>query len=190
VQSSTLTTFDHDVTSFVVSHRTPALDDAMKALTWLGSWLALLVVAGVTALQVARRRVPLIAVLFVLAAWAGELGAVTLAKAVVGRQRPPRDLWLVAAHGQSFPSGHTANAVVVCVMSALLVSSSVRTTPAKASTWAVAILAIVTVGFSRIELGVHWTTDVLASAVFVTVWMAIIAAWIPPADRNLLFGRE
>jgi membrane-associated phospholipid phosphatase len=41
--------------------------------------------------------------------------------------------------------------------------------------WLTAGLAIAATAFSRVELGVHWTTDVIASVVFVTGWLTAIA---------------
>jgi hypothetical protein len=46
--------FDNHVTSFVVAHRTAGLNEAMKAVTWLGSWVAVVVVAGLVLLLVLR----------------------------------------------------------------------------------------------------------------------------------------
>jgi undecaprenyl-diphosphatase len=190
VHSSALTAMDHNITTFVVTHRTPALNSAMRGLTWVGSWVALLVTAAVTAILSYRQRVPVIATVLVIVAWAGELGAVTLAKTVVGRQRPPADLWLVSAHGQSFPSGHTANAFVTCTAVALLVSGLVRTRPARLATWTVAVLLMGAVGFSRVELGVHWTTDVAASALFVTGWLLVVRRWLHQHVREAVSPAE
>jgi hypothetical protein len=48
--------FDNHVTSFVMAHRTAGLNAAMKAVTWLGSWVAELVAGAVVLLFVLRRR--------------------------------------------------------------------------------------------------------------------------------------
>jgi hypothetical protein len=80
--------FDNHVTSFVVSHRTAALNATMKAVTWLGSRVAVLVAAVVVLLLVLRRRLPVGCFLLAVVAWAGTQGGTTLAKNVV--QRPDR----------------------------------------------------------------------------------------------------
>ena len=125
--SSSVNAFDRHVTSVVVAHRTPALNSVMKALTWLGSWVALLVTGILLVVLALRRRLPAAAVLVAIVAWGGESGGVTLAKHVVQRSRPPPDLRLVSAHGWSWPSGHTAAAIVVFVTVALIVTGIPQT---------------------------------------------------------------
>jgi undecaprenyl-diphosphatase len=67
-----------------------------------------------------------------------------------------------------------AVAVVVFIVLALIVTHLFPTSPVRASAWALAVIAIAAVGFSRIELGVHWSTDVMASLVFVSLWLLAI----------------
>ena len=87
--SAALESMDRSVTTFVVAHRTPALDQLMKAVTWTGSWIATLGVSAVVVACAWKRRLPILAL---LAAWLGEPLAVTLIKAVVERARPPEAL--------------------------------------------------------------------------------------------------
>jgi membrane-associated phospholipid phosphatase len=176
VHSSSINAFDRHVTSVVVAHRSPALNAAMKTVTWLGSWIAL-VATGILVLVLAfRRRIPLAAVVLAVVAWAGEAGGVTLAKHVVGRDRPPQDLRLVSAHGWSWPSGHTAVAIVIFTTLALVVVAVAPNPLSRTLAWVLAVLAVVAVAFSRIELGVHWTTDTIASTVFVVAWLVVLLA--------------
>jgi membrane-associated phospholipid phosphatase len=177
--SSAADHFDRHVTAVVVAHRAPALDAAMKAVTWIGSWVALVVTGLVLVVLTARGRLAVLALPLAVVAWAGESGGVTLAKHVVGRARPPEALWLVRAHGWSWPSGHSATAVLIYTIWAILITSIVRGGGWRAVTWAAAALAVAAVGFSRIELGVHWTTDVLASLVFVSSWLITLAVLTP-----------
>ena len=97
-----------------------------------------------------------------------------IAKAVVGRRRPPRAIWLVHARGWSFPSGHSAAACLAFAILALCVATLARRRGASIAGWLTAGLAVAATAFSRVEPGVHWTTDVIASVVFVTIWLTAI----------------
>ena len=174
VHSATVSAFDKHITSMVVGRRTNALNEVMKAITWLGSWVALVITAVVVLVLAARGRLRWFAVLLAVVAWAGEAGGVTLAKHVVNRQRPPADIRLITAHGWSWPSGHTATAVLLFSVLAMVVTRFVCSRRTRVASWFAAAIAIGAVGFSRIELGVHWTTDVVASLVFVSVWLLVI----------------
>lgn len=169
--SAAMTHFDQHATRVVVSWRTPALDSAMKAVTWLGSWVAVLVTAVIIAVLVITRHLPVLAGVVGVFAWAGEAGGVAIGKAVVGRRRPPRAIWLVHARGWSFPSGHSAAACLVFAVLALCVATLARRRAASIAGWLTAGFAVAVTAFSRVELGVHWTTDVIASIVFVTIWL-------------------
>jgi undecaprenyl-diphosphatase len=172
--------FDNHVTSIVIAHRSVGLNVVMKAVTWLGSWVAVLTATAVIVVLILRRTLSV--GFFVLAAllWAGTQGATTLAKQVVQRPRPPENLRLVTAHGWSWPSGHTTTATLVFAILATViwaVTSKVGLRILAVFGWIVFVAAV---AFSRVELGVHWTTDVLASVVFVAGWLVAAGA---------LFGR-
>jgi undecaprenyl-diphosphatase len=181
VHSSTVTAFDKHITSSVVAHRTDVLTEAMKAITWLGSWVALVTAAVVLLVLAIRGRLLWLAVVLALMAWAGEAGGVTLAKQIVQRQRPPMDIRLKTAHGWSWPSGHTATAALVFAVLAMVVTHIFGSRVTRVAAWIAAAIAVAAVGFSRIELGVHWTTDVMASLVFVSSWVLVIV---------MVFGTE
>ncbi len=168
---SVIEQFDRHITSWVVAHRSHALDATMKVLTWGGSWLAVAVTGGLLLVLVAGYRLPLAVVILAAAGWLGEVTAVNLVKSLVDRRRPPEGLWLVSAHGGSFPSGHAGNAMLVFatlgfVWCILIVSRAARITGV-----VVSVLGVLTVGFSRVELGVHWVTDVVAGLLVVAAWL-------------------
>jgi undecaprenyl-diphosphatase len=176
VHSSGVTNFDRHTTAVVVSSRTTALDSAMKVVTWLGSWVALVVTAVIVGVLVLTRRLPVLAAFVAVFAWAGEAGGVRIGKEVVTRDRPPEAIRLVQAHGWSFPSGHAAVAALVFTALAVCVAAVTRHRAIRILGWLIAGLAIAATAFSRVELGVHWTTDVIASGVFMAAWLAAIAA--------------
>ena len=147
----------------------------MKVVTWLGSWVAVVVAAGIITLLIIARRLPVLAAVVAVFAWAGEGGGVWIGKEVVSRDRPPEAIWLVRAHGWSFPSGHAATACLVFTVLALCVVRLIRHRAAWALGWLTAGVAIAATAFSRVELGVHWMTDVIAGVVFVASWLTAIA---------------
>jgi len=175
IHSAAITHFDEHVARAVVNSRTVALNSVMKHVTWLGSWVALLVAAVVVVVLVITRRLPVLAIFAAVFAWAGEAGGVRIGKTVVSRDRPPRAIWLVSAHGWSFPSGHTAAACLAFTALALCVATPARHRVVRILCWLTAGLAIAATAFSRVELGVHWTTDVIASVLFVAAWLTAIA---------------
>jgi membrane-associated phospholipid phosphatase len=175
VHSNAVTHFDRHATSALVDSRTAALDSAMKAVTWLGSWIALTVTAVAVAVLVLTRHLPVLAAVVAALAWAGESGGVRIAKVVVARDRPPEAIRLVQAHGWSFPSGHASAAALAFTVLAMCVMALTRHQAIRVLGWLIAGLAVAATAFSRVELGVHWTTDVIASVVFTAVWLAAIA---------------
>ena len=172
--SASVEAFDRHVTSVVVAHRTDAVTSAMKVVTWFGSWVVLLVVLVVLALLCIRRHLPVLIVGIALVAWAGEAVGVAVGKAIVERQRPPERIWMTVASGSSWPSGHTAVAVVLFGTLALAAGLTVRSQAVRVLAWALASLMVVAVAYSRIELGVHWCTDTLGSVLFVAGWLAVV----------------
>jgi len=181
VHSTSITSWDRHVTAVVVDHRSPALDTAMKTLTWLGSWVAVVVAAVVLLALRVVHLLPTLAVVLAVLAWAGEDGGTVLAKHVVDRARPPRSLWLVVAHGSSWPSGHVGQAVLVYAILAAVVGALSSRKALRIGAWVLAALIVAVVAFSRVELGVHWTSDVIAGLVFVAAWLVLLA---------VLFGRR
>ena len=152
---------------------------------------------GVVLVLVVTKRLAVAVLPIFAVAWAGELAMVNLVKHAVGRPRPPRVLWLVTAHGASFPSGHAANATLVYAAAMVVAYLFARRRWVRATTVTLAGLAglaIVAVGYSRVELGVHWASDVLAGYLVTLVWLATIAGLIAvtvplavprsPADRS------
>jgi undecaprenyl-diphosphatase len=182
--SPSITSFDQDITRWVVAHRTSELTSILRASTWFGSWIALLGGSALIAALVLTRRLPSYAAVLAVVAWGGEAAGVALAKHIVRRARPPKDFWLITAHGWSWPSGHTATAAVAFSVSALAVSSVSPQRTLRALLWLGATIAIGMTAFSRVELGVHWTTDVIASTVYVAAWLIMLAFTVKMAHPH------
>jgi diacylglycerol kinase family enzyme/membrane-associated phospholipid phosphatase len=166
-----VTATDREVTAWLAAHRTAALDQAMRALTWAGTWVAALVLVAVLAILVANRRIGVLPLVAVVVGWAGQVAGVNLVKVVVQRPRPPAAVQLVVVHGWSFPSGHTATAVVVFSTVAALTCLLVRRTAVRVAACVLAAAVVGLVAFSRVELGAHWLSDVVASVVWTPCWL-------------------
>ena len=150
---------DAAVLWFIRDHAPAALAGFFAAVTLSGS-AAFLVPAGVlmtVALLIARRRCEALLVGASLSA-AALLGWAI--KAIVGRARPA--LWdAQSAWGSSFPSGHTLSSAAFLTAAALCVA---RIWPrAGALAMVFAMLWTGLVALSRLILGVHWPSDVLAA---------------------------
>jgi membrane-associated phospholipid phosphatase len=98
-----------------------------------------------------------------------------LLKQSFGRGRPAAffDYPLPASH--SFPSGHAFFAASFFGGLAVLVSDRVRSRFLRAAVWIVAVSLILLVGLSRVYLGVHYPSDVIAGYAAATVWVAAVA---------------
>lgn len=106
--------------------------------------------------------------------------AVSIAKGLVGRARPTVTDHLVSVASQSFPSGHAANSAIVYLTMATLLSQLVESRAARTYLFAAAALIVTAIGASRVYLGVHWPSDVLAGWAFGTLWAVAwwaIGAW-------------
>jgi undecaprenyl-diphosphatase len=112
------------------------------------------------------------ALLLLIASFSGRL-LVILEKAYFARVRPEEDLRLVEVHYQSFPSGHSANSMIVYLAIALLAFDN----PAHRR-WAAATAVLLSflIGLSRPMLGVHWPSDVVAGWSFGALWLLLVLA--------------
>ena len=172
------TRLDSWITQRVVAHRTDALTSFANVLSRVGSTsVRLPVVAVVAGLLVWRRGFVLAGVL--VAVWGGAIGLYDVTKAVVDRPRPPAGIRLASAAGSSFPSGHATQSLATYVALAIILAAVCR--PARWAGWVAAGVVAFGVGWSRVYLGMHWTTDVLAGWLIAAVWVALILRLIRPA---------
>lgn len=86
------------------------------------------------------------------------------------------------AYTASFPSGHSTLAAAAFLTTATILASLERRRRAKVFPFAVAVLLIVSIGASRVYLGVHWPTDVLAGWTLGAAW-ALAARMMLTATR-------
>lgn len=154
------------------------LTEAMIDITALGGATVLTLVTAIVAgfLLIARRT--RLALLVALGVSVGAIFAATL-KALIGRARPDIVDHLVHETSLSFPSGHAMNSAIVYLTLAALLARSQESRTVRAYLMTVAALLTLVIGVSRVYLGVHWPSDVIAGWSIGAVWallMSFVAA--------------
>ncbi len=166
---------DPKVTFWLLAHRVGWLTGAMKASTWLGS-TAVIVPLGLAIggwFLVRRRDWRPLAMLAVTVG--GAIVTYDIVKPPVGRARPPASAWIGHYTGFAFPSGHATQAVAFYAMAAIVLGASF-TGRRRVISWGLAVAAGLIVGFSRLYLGAHWLSDVLAGYALGIAWVALVSA--------------
>jgi membrane-associated phospholipid phosphatase len=160
-----LARWDGPTLRWLVAHREPLATSAMTAVTTIGGEVVLSVIAALTVLVLAVRRHRVEALLVAVALGVAEAISLIL-KYVVGRARPPAtDVLGRIEHTLSFPSGHTIGTATFTLTLAYLWW---RARPSAARAWcglSLALALTAVMATSRLYLGKHWVTDVLASIV-------------------------
>ncbi len=156
--------WDTGVSDWFVARRTPALDTATRYGSDLGATLTIVGIALIStiALGIARHWR---AIQFLVTALVLEVSVFLVAAIVVDRPRPDVTRLDVSPPTASYPSGHTAAAIVLYVAIAVIVASLTANRLLRLLGWAAALALPVIVAVSRLYRGMHHLTDVLASVV-------------------------
>lgn len=168
---------------FGIRHATSASTQAMRMLSQLGGAVALVPLAIVIAV-IAGRRKPIAVSAFLALAVGGQFAVANSIKFVVDRARPNLDQ-LTHFSGSSFPSGHAVAGAASFAAFALVLGRG-RSAQAKAGLAGVAVGIAVGIACTRVFLGVHWFTDVLAGLAIGWGWFALCS--IAFGGRLLQFG--
>jgi len=163
----------------------PWVEETARDATALGGvgWLAFTVgVVAVYLWLMGKTRM----MVFTLAATVGGVMLSLLLKTVYARPRPDVVPYLSIVSTSSFPSGHSMLAAVVYLTLGSLLAAIMPTRGLKIYVLSVAILLTIFVGLSRIYLGVHYPTDVLAGWLAGLVWALgcwLVARWLERRKR-------
>jgi membrane protein DedA with SNARE-associated domain/membrane-associated phospholipid phosphatase len=171
VSNDPLVQFDHVVFTALQQLRTAWADQVMIIATELGSaTVAVPVIAAVSVLLALKRCWRTLAYWLTAVGFAQAL--VWILKLTLGRARP------IAMYGGmeqfSFPSGHAASSIVLYGFLAVLLARD----KSPRIRWTITLVAALLVGlvsFSRLYLGAHWLSDVLASLSLGTAWVALLS---------------
>jgi undecaprenyl-diphosphatase len=157
----------------VAAQRTATLTEVAKVVTWAGSAFLLVPLALIACLALIRLGVRRDA-LAVALSLGGAMLISDLVKQLVSRPRPPVE-HLQAVGGSSFPSGHATQASAFwfsLVFALPAAGASPRVTRMAAG---LALLIVLAVAASRVYLGVHYPSDVVAGMLLGTGWAAYVS---------------
>ena len=163
---------DLDALRDLAAQRSPALTDAAKVVTWAGSAFVLVPLALICCLVLVRAGLRPEAFALALSL-GGAMLLSDLVKLLVSRPRPPVE-HLQAVTGSSFPSGHATQASAFW-FSLVLVLRAVHAPRMMTGVAAgLALALVVAVAASRVYLGVHYPSDVVAGVLLGTAWTAYV----------------
>jgi membrane-associated phospholipid phosphatase len=166
--------FDSYIRSVVHSAASPNFTSAMWFFTDLGSLpvLPAIIAVALVALWAFRWRRAAVILIVTLA------GGVVLDEALkygFHRKRPTPYFGIAPPHSFSFPSGHALFSFAFFATLAALTSSRLSKRRIRVAIWTMAVLLIALIGFSRIYLGVHYPTDVIAGYLTAFIWVRAIS---------------
>lgn len=166
---------DMPILNAAMQLRSPVLNVMVIGYTDIAGEIGMPIIAVTAMLILALRRRSWTPVLLIGAAGLGSLFMTIAGKDLIGPHRPPlADAVPPYEYSPSFPSGHTLNAVVVVGIIAYLLILRRQTTRARVLLACGAGFYAITVGLSRMYLGHHWFTDVLAAWALGAAWLALI----------------
>jgi undecaprenyl-diphosphatase len=164
--------FDRTVLLWIHSHSPEWLDGPMRLITALGSYQVVAPLLAAFVLVFYLKGWRLSAILLLVSTVGGSL-LTTVLKAVFGRARPELFDSGYTASFYSFPSGHATVAVGFYGALTLILAYRFR----GPTRWAVAtcgVSLVLLIGFSRLYLGVHYPTDVLAGFLAAPLWVVCV----------------
>ncbi|MEP6649119.1 MAG: phosphatase PAP2 family protein [Lapillicoccus sp.] len=166
---------DQPMLDWMVAHRSPGLDTAVTFFTNIGGTTVLPILVTLVVIGLAwwwRSWTP-IALMAVAAA--GSLAMTEAGKDLAGRARPPEALIVPPYEtSPSFPSGHTLNSTVIAILLAYLVLLHVKSRTGRIVTVTLLAVYALAMGLSRVFLGHHWFTDVVAGFLAGAAWAVIV----------------
>jgi|SRR3989338_9713020 len=183
---------DTSTLNFVEQIRTPFLTLFFKAVTFMGEWyfvLSILVLISLFFIIIKTSRLNLAARfnLDVFVLWAttiGGLGSTFVLKEIFHRGRPVGAL--VAETSSSFPSAHSVISIAFYAFIFYLLAKNSKSDFSKYLLISAIFLIPIFLGFSRLYLGVHYLSDVLAGYAIGDVWF-LIGAFLAAKSRKCLF---
>lgn len=181
-----LAAVDVPVLEWFSQHRAPGVTEALVVLSIIGSTTVLTPLLALFIGMLCWHRKTFWPLVVLLATAACSVLTTVLLKNALERPRPPYEHAIPPYETSgSFPSGHTLNSTTLCLVLIYLVLRWATATWVRRVLVIVAILYPLLMAFSRVYMGAHWVTDVVAGWLIGAAWAAVIIS----VDRLLLLRR-
>ncbi|EWT05584.1 phosphoesterase PA-phosphatase [Intrasporangium chromatireducens Q5-1] len=169
---------DQPALDLALHWRSPGLDQAVTLFTDLGGGVGMPILATLVVVTLAVLQRAWTPVVIMVVAAAGSLLMTVVGKDLIGRARPPLAFAVPPYESTpSFPSGHTLNATVLTTVAVYLILLGTTAAWQRVVTVSVGAVFVVLMGLSRVFLGHHWLTDVIAGWAIGLAWaLAVITA--------------
>jgi undecaprenyl-diphosphatase len=165
-----LASLDAEVAEWVAAGLPAWLEALARPFSWLGGWIGLTALGVAVVVVLVRERAWLDLGFFVVAVPGSQI-VVSLLKDAFERPRPDAGSAVPLPESFAFPSGHAAAGAASLGAMALLAAERLPSARARAWLWSCVVAGGLAVGLSRIALGVHFVTDVLAGWCFGLAWL-------------------
>ena len=186
VTSGRTQVFDDAVLRWIFEHRVPWLEPVMLEITFLGTGSVVITLVAVSGMFLWLSNHKYSALLLFVAT-AGSIILNNLLKVGFGRPRPQIFDWGTNVVSWSFPSGHAMSAAVVYGTVAYLAARLQRRHLHRVLTMLAAAFLILLISASRLYLGVHYPSDVIAGVVIGLAWAAFCMTML---EAIQLYGRH
>lgn len=171
--------WDRPVLDWAIANRSPGFTEFVAWYSDTGGPIWQPIVTGVVALILSWRWRDITPLVLTAIAAGGSLLMTVVGKGVIGRVRPPtEDAVPPFETSMSFPSGHSLNSLVIVGILAYLLIRHFwdRSRWLKVLIIVLAALYAISMGMTRVFLGHHWLTDVLAAWALGLAWLAVVIA--------------
>lgn len=173
--------FDVAILQWLHAHQTPLLTSIMLEMTYLGTGTVVLAIVFIVALFLWHTEHKVSAQLL-LASTIGNIVLNNTLKLIYHRARPSVFEWQTTAVSSSFPSGHAMSSTVVYGTVAYLLMRLQKHHWSRVLTFFSAVVMILLICLTRLYLGVHYPSDVLAGVVIGLAWAAFCMAVLEAAQ--------
>ena len=175
VDDEGLTSLDIPALELSQDLRTPELDAGVTAFTNVGGGIGMPILASILTAWLTFLSRTWRPIILVGGAAAVSTLATTVGKRLVGRTRPDHSEAVPPYESSpSFPSGHTLNTTVVIGVLVYIMCLQFEILWARITAIAAGVIFIIAMGLSRVFLGHHWLTDVMAGWFLGLAWVGMV----------------